>query len=284
MSSKIFKKYNLVGDDLCYHHTVTYPKGECYYHGPEAHLQYEMLYLLGGAVSYIIEGETYDVKKGDMIFVAPNEIHTLKIDGNEPYERIVLLFNMNILHGIMRELGVNLGAFSYDGKNRFHVIERCDVEKYALDKMLLSIIEETGKEEHKKLKIVSKLISLVVSIDKITSESKNNFTPSRASDRLVRAVTEYVDRNIDRQIRLDELAEELYVSKSTLCHRFSSLMNMTVNRYIITKKIYRATELMGEGYSAQAAAEAVGYSNYTSFFYNYRKIMGVSPTATARGE
>ena len=269
MSSKIYKEYNLVGDDLCYHHTVTDASGKKYYHGPEAHLQYEVLYLIEGEVSYIIEGETYEVKKGDMIVVAPNEIHTLEIV-------------INILHQIMRELEVSLGAFSYDGKNRFHIIESAKVERYQLDKMLFSIIDESGEENHKKLNIVSKLIKFVVTIDKVTKESKRNFKPSVSKDSLVSAVTEFVDRNIYKPIRLDALADELYVSKSTLCHRFSSLMNMSVNRYIITKKIYRATELLRDGYSAQDAAAAVGYTNYTSFFYNYRKIMGVSPAATGK--
>lgn len=284
MNSKIFKKFNVVGDDLCYHHTVTEASGKEYYHGPEAHQQYEVHFLLGGEVSYIIDGDTYDVKEGDMIFVAPNEIHALVISGDKPYERVVLLFNMDILHQIMVELDATLGAFSYDGKNRFHIINKSEVKKYGLDKILMSIIGEDGAESHKKLGIVSRLLRFVIAIDRVTTESKDNFATPTSSDRLVASVTEYVDTHISEPIRLDALAEELYVSKSTLCHRFSSLMNMTVNQYIIAKKMYRANELLHEGMSAQAAAEAVGYDNYTSFFYNYKKLMGTSPNSVDKGE
>lgn len=284
MNSKIYKKYNVVGDDICYHHTVTEASGNGYYHGPEAHQQYEVLYLMDGEISYIIDGDTYDVKEGDIIFVAPNEIHTLMIGGDKPYERIVLLFNMDILDRLMRELETTLGAFSYDGKNRFHVIGKTDVKKYGLDRILLSIINEDGEEGHKKLGIISRLIRFVILIDRITSDSENNFTAPSYSDRLVASVTEYVDRHIGEPIRLDTMAEELYVSKSTLCHRFASLMNMTVNQYIIAKKMYRATELLRDGLQAQDAAEAVGYDNYTSFFYNYKKVMGIPPTSVTKGD
>ncbi|MBQ8880185.1 MAG: AraC family transcriptional regulator [Clostridia bacterium] len=284
MKSKIFKQYNVVGDDLCYHHTVTEASGKEYYHGPEAHQQFEVHFLLGGEVSYIIDGDTYDVKEGDMIFVAPNEIHALVIGGDKPYERVVLLFNMDILHQMMVELDATLGAFSYDGKNRFHLIGRADVKKYGLDKLLLSIINEEGVESHKKLGIISRLLRFIIAIDNVIKDSKDNFATPTASDRLVASLTEYVDEHISEPIRLDKLAEVLYVSKSTLCHRFSSLMNMTVNQYIIAKKMYRAAELLREGKSAQATAEAVGYDNYTSFFYNYKRIMGTSPTSSGNGD
>ena len=280
MNNTVFKKYNVVGDDICYHHTATEPSCDRYYHGPEAHLQYEVLYLLKGQVSYIIEGETYEVREGDMIFVAPNEIHTLKIEGSRPYERIVLLFNMSILHRLMRELEVSLGAFSEGEKNLFHIIGRGEVKEYGLDKILHSIIMEDGDENRKKLSIISKLIKFVLTIDRVTQESSH--TAPLSSDTLVRAVTEYVDLHMGEPIRLDTLAEELYISKSTLCHRFSDLMNMTVNKYVITKKMYRAAEMLRDGYSAQAAAEAVGYDNYTSFFYNYKRVIGVSPTVTGK--
>ena len=53
---------------------------------------------------------------------------------------------------------------------------------------------------------------------------------------------------------------------------------MTVNRYITVKRIYYAAELIRKGMSAVEAGSAVGYSNYTTFFYNYKQIMGVSPS------
>lgn len=61
MKNTVFKKYNVLGDDLYYHHTSTAPSDEQYLHSPETHLQYELLYLLDGELCYMIEGIT--VKK-----------------------------------------------------------------------------------------------------------------------------------------------------------------------------------------------------------------------------
>ena len=46
------------------------------------------------------------------------------------------------------------------------------------------------------------------------------------TDPLISRVIEYVDTHICEQIKLDRIAAELFVSKSTLCHRFAEYMSM----------------------------------------------------------
>ena len=174
MSEKVILKYNVLGDDLYYHHTKTEITGDGYRVSPDAHTQYEVLYLIDGELSYVIDGESYQVKRGDMIFVPPHEIHTLYVNGKLPYERMVLLFDMEILLVMMRKMGVTLGAFSYEKKNRFHVIEKALVEKYGLGALLLQIIK-SPEDAYKKLDIISKLINFVIAIDKLISDNTEWF-------------------------------------------------------------------------------------------------------------
>jgi len=277
-SEKIITEYSVLGSDLYYHHTLTPAVGYRYFHSPRAHAEYELLYLLSGELSYVIEGKTYRVTEGDMIFVAPNEIHTLNVNGDVPYERIVLLFDMSILHSLTEKLGTSLHSFTQDGKNEFHVIPDCRVREYGLDRILYEIIDERVDPCYKKLDIISKLIRFVIEIDRLMTASDTRPKEPDGRDALVSSVIEYVDSHINEPIRLDRLSDELYVSKSTLCHRFSSLMNVSVNRYIAMKKIYHASELISGGMSALSAAASVGYDNYASFFYNYKRIIGKAPT------
>lgn len=273
------KSYNVIGDDIYYHHTISDMCGSDYYHEPCAHRQHEVLLLLQGEVSYIIEGETYKVSRGDMIFVAPGEIHTLKIAGNTPYERIVLLFDMSVLDSMMRALNIDLRAFSYDGKNRFHVIKESLVGEFELDKLLIDIISYDDNDKYKRLLIMSKLIRFVINIDKMIEKNKDNLAEPAERDKLISRATEYIDKHLFEQIRLDDMAKRLLVSKSTLCHKFASVMNMTVNSYVSLKKMNAAAELLREGKPAAEVAAIVGYDNYTSFFYNFKKTMGIPPAS-----
>ena len=283
-NEEIIKEYSVIGDDLYYHHTRTERTGKDYSNEPSAHTQHELLYLLRGELSYVIEGETYRVREGDMIFVEPGEIHTLHINGLLPYERIVLLFDMSILHGIMNAVGTELEAFSHGGRNEFHIIKSEHVHRHGLDRILTELTEANVDHKYKKLDIISRLILFVSEIDRIISKEGDAFRSPDLCDPLVRAVTEYVDRHISEPLPLENIASALFVSKSTLCHKFSRLMRVSVSRYVTMKKMYRARDLIYGGMSTHSASLAVGYESYASFFYNYKRVIGSAPSARRDAE
>lgn len=274
---KILKKYSVIGDDLFYHHTLNEPTGDFYYSATEVHRQYEVLYLISGRISYVIEGQSYDAEAGDVIFVAPDEIHTIRIDGRHPYERAVILFDVDIIHNMLAKLNANLSQFS-GKKNRTRIIKKEIADRYGLPEALLSIIELNESEKYQKLGIVSRLIEFMVRIDKIAEADSEENTPPTSEDELVRSAIAYIDEHIKEKISLDSLAASLFVSKSTLCHRFSAYLKITPNRYITVRKMHLAQRLIREGLSVTNAASAVGYDNYSAFYYNYRQIIGKAPT------
>ena len=117
----------------------------------------------------------------------------------------------------------------------------------------------------------------MICLDKIAGDS--DFEAPVAVDPLIQRIIEYVDKNLSLPITLADMSRELFVSTSTLSHRFSEYMNMPLNRFIAVKKMHRADELMREGHSASEVSRLVGYENYTSFFYNFKKIMGRAPSS-----
>lgn len=275
--SKVLKQYSLIGDAIYYHHSRTEAVGKEYLHPSEMHAAHEMLLLLEGEISYIIEGETYTVRPGDMIFVAPGEIHAIRINGNLPYERMVLLFDIGVLQRMMAELRVELGAFCYGGKNRLHIIPRALVEEYGLSELMLRILGIDDRDPYKRLLIIASLLHFLIQTDKMVEKNKDRFDRPASKDALISAAVAYIDTHIGEPIRLDEMAKDLFVSKSTLCHKFAKAVHMTTNRYITLKKMHRAAEYMRKGCSAAKAASLVGYENYTSFFYNFKRLLGEAP-------
>ena len=276
--NKIISSYNTVGDELFYHRTRSDADGNEYYYGTEVHAQHELLFLVEGRISYVIEGQSYTVMPGDMIFVAPGEIHALKIDGRYPYERIVLLFDFEIIRPVMTRLDASLAQFSNEGSKRFHVIKKETVDRYGLADILCSITALDGEEKYKRLSIATKLIELAISIDKIAAEAASEPQTPNSEDTLVRAAISYINSHLTEKISLDELATALFVSKSSLCHRFSSYLKISPSKYIAYRKIQYANRLLSEGYTAAAAATAVGYESYSAFYYSYRRIMNKAPS------
>ena len=282
--TEVLKQYNLIGDAIYYHHVRTEATGGEYLHPSEAHASYEMLLLLEGEISYIIEGETYTAGPGDVIFVAPGEIHAIRIDGRKPYERLVLLFDIDALRSMMRELCAPLEVFSREAGERLHIVPRALVSEYGLDRLLGEIFSCEDEDRYKRLFIMSKLLGFMIQTDKMFSAHKERLASPTSKDGLVSAAVTYIGEHISEPIRLEDVADHLFVSKSTLCHRFAKTVHMTTMHYILLKKMHRASDLLRNGYSASEAAAMVGYSNYTSFYYNFKRLMGRAPAERGAGK
>ena len=79
------------------------------------------------------------------------------------------------------------------------------------------------------------------------------------------------------KITIQDVADHMFLNKYYLCHLFKNNLGITLNEYIIRKKIFKAKSLMEEGQTATAACYAVGFQTYTSFYTNYKRILGCSP-------
>lgn len=273
----ILRQYNQVGSNFFFHHSCSLVPSDGQTIGPEAHRQYELLYLLRGSLTYHIEGRTYAVQPGDMILIAPNDIHTLQINPGLEYERIVLHFNLELLKGVFRELVPEFGEMIWNSP--FPVIPGALCCRFQLQEALRSLVESDEPEVYRGLNTLSKTIDVLICLDRLFSQNGLRLAQPVFVDPLIQRAIAFINSHLSQQITLDAMAQKLYVSKSSLCHRFRSAMNMTVNRYITVKKIYLADELIRGGMNVTEAAQSVGYSNYTTFYYNFKSILGVAPSA-----
>lgn len=67
---------------------------EFHYHYHDFH---KILILLGGDVTYCIEGRTYQLAPGDIVLVNAGEVHKPEIHSDLPYERIILYVSPDFL-------------------------------------------------------------------------------------------------------------------------------------------------------------------------------------------
>lgn len=266
-----------------YHHSVT-PKSEnVHMHGPEWHHQFEIIYLVEGEVKYQIGGEEYLARTGDVIFVMPNEIHSLRTNNQMPYDRIVLIFDLEILRKMLAVSEIDLSDAFLTVDCPYRIIPDSLVRKYGIKDILCSIDKYHKEKDCNSLHFFSSVFSLMISLHNLFSDGGHEPILPVSDEPIVRKVIQYIDDHIYEPILLDDIAASLYVSKSTLCHRFAGHMNVSVNRYIAIKKIYHAAELIRGGMSATEASLALGYNHYTTFYHNYKQIIGSPPSTGRRG-
>jgi AraC-like DNA-binding protein len=276
----IITNYSSPSGDLYFHHTVSEKTREIPpLYGPESHRGFEIIYLVEGEVRYFIEGEEYLARSGDLIFVLPNEVHALQRSGSMKYERVVVSFEYSVIKSMLELGGFNIDHCFLEMKNTVHRIIPIDlVKKYGIKEIMRDIGALDSRCREFPFEFYSSVTMLIAALGKLFSNEAVEPVFKVSSDPVVKNAVDYISEHITEQITLDSISDALHVSKSTLCHRFRNYMNTSVNRYIATKKVFYAVRLMESGMSATEAAGAVGYEHYTTFYHNYKQIIGAPPS------
>lgn len=272
----ILTQYCQEGDPFFFHCSKSVVPPEGLTIGPESHSQYELCYLIQGNLTYFIEGRKYTVSPGDMILVAPNDIHTLQIKQCDTYERIVLHFNLDLIRKGIHALQLECGDFTW--VHEYPVIPAQLCQEYRLVPPLMELIHTALFENYQGLYTAAKTLELLISLDALFFYRGQRLPAPVSVDPLIQRAVSYINDHLAISFSLDTLARALFVSKSTLCHRFRQTMHIPVNNYVTIKRIHTAAELIRKGMSATDACQKVGYTNYTTFHYNYKQIMGTSPS------
>ena len=89
-----YKKVGYLTTSFKMFHLKDTSRREFHYHYHDFH---KILILLGGDVTYCIEGRTYQLAPGDIVLVNAGEVHKPEIHSDLPYERIILYVSPDFL-------------------------------------------------------------------------------------------------------------------------------------------------------------------------------------------
>lgn len=92
------------------------------------------------------------------------------------------------------------------------------------------------------------------------------------------AIKQYLNENHKKNLSVKEISDHFFVSVSTACHCFKADFGISIKKYLIEKKMDEAKKLIEKGESPKKVCEKLNYENYTTFYRNYRKHFGVSPS------
>lgn len=95
---------------------------------------------------------------------------------------------------------------------------------------------------------------------------------------LASSVESYMDANLDKQIRLEDLCKQFSVTKNQLYTLFHTYFKTTVTAYILLKRIERAKSLLATtNLPISQVSEQVGFADYNYFIRMFKKKTGYTP-------
>jgi AraC family transcriptional regulator len=96
-------------------------------------------------------------------------------------------------------------------------------------------------------------------------------------------VRDYVQAHLGDVIRLDRLAELVFLSPYHFCRVFKRTIGLSPNQFLINERMGRATELLRKSdLSVKQVAAAVGYSSHAHFTQLYARHTGQLPVSITR--
>ena len=223
------------------------------------HTQYEMISVLEGDISIMLEGRSYRLTKGQTVFVPPLYYHAVTANKQGTYRRVTALFALAaipaVLHPHFREKDAALTVFS--GRQNGELASVCRER----DRALYAPLGE----------------SLMIGLLYGDVQAAPDDTVAETDVFLQKIIT-YIDAHLCEKILLDDLALHTARSRSSVSHLFEEKMGITPKQYILQKKLALAHKLIDDGTPPTLAAMQVGYDNYSNFYRMYRKVFDTSPS------
>lgn len=113
----------------------------------------------------------------------------------------------------------------------------------------------------------------------VTTQSIRKLSGGLSGGRLRRAV-EYIDTHLDQNLSLSEIAETVGMSSYYFSRALKKSTGFAPHAYVVHQRIERAKQLLVETkLPVIDIALAVGYANHSHFSTQFRKVVGISPTA-----
>lgn len=263
-------------DDLFFHHSLQiHPDPE--YFSMHAHEVNEVLVILSGKATMLVEGNEYDLFPGAVLLMRAGESHKLIPCTDEPYERIAIRFDPSVLASLdpEKELLIPFRERRLGSGNLFRLC--------SLEGILPSLMElnETSSSYHIRLSVIAFLGSLLLEASNLHIQKDRNFREREELGKNYEMI-EYVNQNLAGDLSLDAISARFFLSKSQLSRSFKKATGSTLWDYVLIKRLLLARSLIREGESITGACEKSGFKEYSSFYRAYRKRFGVSPNQDRR--
>lgn len=223
---------------------------------------HDLTFIYKGRARYIVNGVSYDLKEGDLIYIPKGSTREASTDTDEKMHSFA--FNFNIL-----------------GPDDFDVLPLPIAMTLPRDPYFIQLLREFNivwleRKRSYKLKAVG--LFLVILHHIYTWASTQN-DPSPVVDNRIEKIKEYILENYHRKISKEELSDLVQLHPVYMGSLFRKLTSYTINEYTQRIRINKACDILSTGeYSVNETALRCGFDDIFYFSKVFKKITGLSPS------
>lgn len=270
---KINEMYSLFEAD--YENTYDFPG--------ESHNFWECVYVVDGSICVSGDDRIYNIKKNQLIFHKPLEVHKFHIDSKENtrlfifsfssemgmdfFENKVFMLNhrqIDIINNLLKYLRSN---------NNIKITTINEIKKSAPADMYLKKFDKSPEYSQTIITYIYQLFfSLLNTTENIMVSLQNE------DAKIFSEAVNYMNNNIDTFANISEIAKIVNTSPTTLKRIFAKYSGLGVHKYMVTLKINAAIQMIADGVSVTEISDSLGFSSQGYFSSVFKRELGIYPT------
>lgn len=241
----------------------------------------KIIIFLSGKVTYIIEGRSYELEPYDIVLVSHNEIHRPFISGTVPYERIIIYLSPGFLSCYQTEDGDLSCCFKTAREHGSHVLRRHTPGRPAFFSAILrleSAIREDGYAKPLYCRVL--FLEFLIQLNRALKNRHLGYPDTVTADSRILSILEYINHNLGEALDIGKLAARFHFSRYYLMRLFKQETGYTIARYITSKRLLAAKEMLAADLPITEICYRCGFQNYSTFSRAYKAEFHETPRQT----
>lgn len=231
------------------------------------HEEIEILYVTEGSSRIILEQQEYILRKGSMIIINSNELHS-GYCLHTPYVCKVISFNPDNLSAAIASSNIVFQSLIKHDPTVDHFVAQIfqgyEEQKLAYKDYCKALLTEF-------LIYLGRNYAVAMYSDSVNERRKRNL--ERMNQVLL-----YIEEHFAEDLSSKELARIMYLSKDRFDHLFRENVGVSPQQYINTTRLTKARELILTGdYTITEIARMVGFTDYNNFGRQFKRFFGCTP-------
>jgi len=232
------------------------------------HDGYQLVYMIGGQASFMVDDEMFRLKKGDLFYISPNLPHAIVSIDEDP-EAIVIQFKVNIMTAEID----NLPEFTFINMLLKKGIGGLAFRDISYD-ILEGLIHAAG---------IGKVTALLHTLDYLghniaDAEQLSKRTRQEDNTTISARAHQYLLEHYKDEVTLSQIADYCHQQEAALCRTYKRETGMTLFQHLQYIRIESACKMLrNTSLSIAEVAYSCGFNTPSTLNRLFQEKIGMTP-------
>jgi AraC family L-rhamnose operon regulatory protein RhaS len=242
---------------------------------PHAHDYFEILMPIDSkrVLGVHHQKKNYEFSRGKAFLIAPHEEHYCLTSDFDHVDRFVIQFSEDTLSDLTTR-HTDLKSIYKSSPLQINIPS---VTLNEIAAMLAALTESREKGFGDDIDRNLTFQSVILHFANVIHSDLKICPPKTNMNEKVQNILKYIHDNYNKNISLDTVCSEFYISKPYANQIFHNATGLSINRYIIEYRIMCAYSMLEKGFPPNEVCRNVGFNSYPHFSRTFKKITNHNP-------